>query len=206
MRAHPPWQVFLLGGASGVGKTSISYRLARHYGVGLTEVDDFQVILEGMTTPEQYPVLHFWRTHHEEARRMSDEEHVAFFQQYASIMARALTLVVANHIESRAPVVLEGDFILPSLAIQEEYAGIRAENNVRALFLCEVSETQIARNFERRDGVAQPERARISWLVNAWLRAEAGRLGVPVLAARPWDSTLGRATATVDTGDTPILS
>lgn len=38
----PPWQVLLLGGASGVGKSSVSYRLAQHYGVGLTEVDDFQ--------------------------------------------------------------------------------------------------------------------------------------------------------------------
>lgn len=53
MNTQRPWQVLLLGGASGVGKTSVSYRLAQHYGVGLTEVDDFQVVLEGMTTPDQ---------------------------------------------------------------------------------------------------------------------------------------------------------
>jgi 2-phosphoglycerate kinase len=57
------WQVLLLGGASAVGKTAVSYRLARHFGIGLTEVDDFQVLLETMTTPEQQPALHFWRTH-----------------------------------------------------------------------------------------------------------------------------------------------
>ena len=40
-----------------------SYRLAQHFGIGITEVDDFQVLLERMTTPEQQPALHFWRTH-----------------------------------------------------------------------------------------------------------------------------------------------
>jgi uridine kinase len=44
--------VLLIGGASGSGKTSVSYRLAHHFNVGITEVDDFQVILERMTTPE----------------------------------------------------------------------------------------------------------------------------------------------------------
>ena len=41
MKSERSWQALLLRGASGVGKTSVSYRLARHYGVGLTEVDDF---------------------------------------------------------------------------------------------------------------------------------------------------------------------
>jgi 2-phosphoglycerate kinase len=40
------WQVLLLGGASGTGKTSVSYRLARYFDIALTEVDDFQVMLE----------------------------------------------------------------------------------------------------------------------------------------------------------------
>ncbi len=53
------WHVLLSGGASGVGKTQIGYRLARHYGVGLTEVDDFQVILQAMTSPDDFPEFHF---------------------------------------------------------------------------------------------------------------------------------------------------
>ena len=53
------WQVLLIGGASGSGKTSVSYRLANHFNVGITEIDDFQVILERMTTPEQQPELHW---------------------------------------------------------------------------------------------------------------------------------------------------
>jgi 2-phosphoglycerate kinase len=206
MQASLPWQVLLLGGASGVGKTSMSYRLARHYGAGLTEVDDFQIVLEGMTTPEQYPVLHYWRTHLEDARRMNDEEQVAFMRRYADLMARALTLVIANHIETRAPVVLEGDFILPALATEETYADLPAGGQVRALFLYEQDEEQIARNYLLRDGIEQRERAHISWCVSEWLRQEARRLAVPSIPARPWDTVLQRAIAAVDAQSIPILS
>jgi 2-phosphoglycerate kinase len=34
------WQVLVFGGASGVGKSMVSYRLAHAFRVGLTEMDD----------------------------------------------------------------------------------------------------------------------------------------------------------------------
>jgi 2-phosphoglycerate kinase len=195
--------VLLLGGASGVGKTSVSYRLARHYNAGLTEIDDFQVILEGMTTPEQYPVLHFWRTHPEEALRMDDQAHLDFMRRYAGVMAQALTLVIANHIETRTPVVLDGDFILPSLAMQNAHGEVPAEGLVRALFLYEDGEEQLRRNYLERDGEDQPLRAHVSWIVSRWLREEAERMRVPAIPARPWDTVLERAIAAVETELSP---
>ena len=65
---RPPWSVLLLCGASGTGKTQVSYPLARHYGVPIVEVDDLVEALQAMTTPEQQPILHYWRTHPEAAR------------------------------------------------------------------------------------------------------------------------------------------
>ena len=193
-----PWQALLLGGASGVGKTSVSYRLAHHYGAGLIEVDDFQVILEHMTDPEQYPVFHYWRLLTEEALAMDDEAQVAFFTRYAAALEVALALVIGNHIETRTPVVLEGDFILPSLAVRDRYGEEPANGQVRAVFLYEEDEAQIARNYHDRDGHEQAQRAHISWRVNEWLRGEAERLGIPTVAARPWDPTLERVIAAVD--------
>src|SRR5215469_7022167 len=110
-----PWQVLLIGGASGVGKTSVSYRIARHFGVGITEVDDFQVILERMTTPAEQPVLHYWRTH-PEAANLPAEEIVKLTIAVGQVMAPALEAVIINHHESQVPIVLEGDFILPVVA------------------------------------------------------------------------------------------
>jgi 2-phosphoglycerate kinase len=200
-----PWYVLLFGGASGVGKTSVSYRLARHFGVGLTEVDDFQVILERMTSPERYPEFHYWRLHTDEALRMTEDEHLDFGRRYVRAMAPALELVIANHIETRMPVVLEGDFIHPELAVRPSYGEVEAGGRVRAVFLYEEDEEQIARNYLEREGEEQPRRARLSWRYSEWLRREAERVGVTTIAARPWDTVLERIIAVLDPPGAPPL-
>lgn len=60
------WPVYLIGGASGVGKTSVSYRAARYLDVGITEIDDIHIALMRMTTPPDQPVLHYFQTHRDE--------------------------------------------------------------------------------------------------------------------------------------------
>src|SRR5260221_6468083 len=128
------WQVLLIGGASGTGKTSISYRLAQYFGVGITEVDDFQVILERMTTPEQQPILHYWRTH-PGAVDLPVEKIVEHSIAVGRAMIPALEAVIANHLESQTPIILEGDFILPSLAIQPAFGEELNGGRVQAVFV-----------------------------------------------------------------------
>ncbi|WP_136625268.1 hypothetical protein [Dictyobacter kobayashii] len=188
---HRSWQVLLLGGPSGVGKTSVSYRLAHHFGIGITEVDDFQVILERMTTPAEQPVLHYWRTH-PEAGNQPAEEIVKQTIAVGQVMAPALEAVIANHIESRAPVVLEGDFILPMLATAFSDSSLRVQ--VRTLFLYEDNEEQFCHNFLQREPEhgLQKKRAQVSWLYGQWLKQEAQRAGALTIAARPWDNLFER--------------
>lgn len=187
------WQVFLLGGASGVGKTSLSYPLARRLGVGITEVDDFQVVLECMTTPEQQPALHFWRTH--PARHtLTPEEIVAQGIAIGNALTPALAAVIVNHVESRTPVVLEGDFILPSLLAHPVVAPLAVAGQVRAAIVHEPEREQILANYLRREpeAGAQHGRAQVSWQYGQWLAQEAPRYGVPLLLARPWETALDR--------------
>src|SRR5262245_47148252 len=96
------WQVLLLGGASGTGKTSMSYRLARHFEICLTEVDAFQNVLELMTTPEQQPVLHYWRTHPDPGS-LSPEQIVEQLIAVGEVMLPALAAVIGNHLETATP-------------------------------------------------------------------------------------------------------
>ena len=106
--------------------------------------------------------------------------------------------MIANHLESGAPVVLEGDFILPALATRATYGDEAADGRVRAVFLYEEEEAQIARNYLAREGREQAERARASWRYSEWLRQEAARLGVAAVPARPWDTVLERVIAAVE--------
>ena len=190
------WQILLLGGPSGSGKTAVSYRLAQYFQIGITGIDDFQVLLERMTTPEQQPVLHFWRTH-PAPDQLSAAEIMEQGLAVGQVMAVGLETVIANHLESQTPVVLEGDFIHPSLAAQESFAGLASDGRVRAIFLYEMDEQQLLTNFLQREpeGGPQGTRARVSWLYGQWLKQEAERYGLPVLPARPWDTLFERIIA-----------
>jgi hypothetical protein len=159
-------------------------------------VDDFQVLLERLTTPAQQPALHFWRTHLDPGRLTPEE----IFEQgldLRRVLADGLEAVIANHLDGGMPLVLEGDFIDPALAARERFGDEPNHGRVRAVFLDEPDETQLVANFAQRepDQGAQAVRARVSVLYGQWLRREAERLGLPVVAARPWESVFERVLA-----------
>lgn len=190
-----PWDVLLLGGPSGVGKTSVSYPLARRFDVGIAEVDDLHIAVERMTTPEQQPVLHYWRTN-PQAIHLSAERILELHIAVCRVLSPVIQAVIANHIESRTPIVLEGDYLLPELMARGEANQPNSER-ARCVFLYEPDETQIVRNFAARepDEAEQTKRARVSWLFGRWLADECQRFGLAALPARPWDTVLDRIAA-----------
>ena len=186
----PPWRVLLIGGASGTGKSSLSYALARHFGVNVTEIDDLRTAVKSSSTAEQHPVLHYWDTH-PEAVSWSAERILELHRSVCRVLEPAVGAVVADHVAG-TPVILEGDYLLPEGAanlVRECPSG-----TVRAVFLVEDSEAQLVRNFASREpeGGEQYGRARVSRLFGEWLQSECDRLGLVALPARPWETLLGR--------------
>ena len=179
------WDVLLVGGASGVGKTSISRQLARYFDLPMGEVDDYVVILKQMTTPEQQPILHYWDTH-AEGMEWTAEKIVELTISVIQVMAPGIEAVIDNHLEGNAPVLLEGDYLLPSL--------VQHDKRVRGVFLYEPDERQIVANYLQRepDEDEQTGRARVSWLLGEWFKTEAEKAGALALTARPWETLLDR--------------
>jgi hypothetical protein len=103
--------------------------------------------------------------------------------------------VIADHLETRTPVVYEGDFLLPEMATMATYGDERNDGRVQALFVSETDAAQLAANYLAREAGAEPARARASWLFDAFLRSECDHHGVPIVDARPWDSVVERALA-----------
>jgi 2-phosphoglycerate kinase len=198
------WRVLLVGGASGVGKTKLARSLARHYRVNLVEVDDVQVILERTTTPEQQPPLHFWRTNWAAFSAWSiGAQRQHFLRVAREVFAPALEAVIARHLEDGQDMILEGDYLLPELALLDAYETQPNDGRVRSLFVLEDDEAQIASNYLEREGVSQPDRARTSWDFGQWIRHECERLGVPFVAARPWNTVTQRTVDALERGDAP---
>ncbi|MEV0679054.1 hypothetical protein AB0I60_21300 [Actinosynnema sp. NPDC050436] len=180
------WRVLLLGGASGSGKSALSYPVARARGAALVEVDDLVVALQSITTAAQHPALHHWRTRSDDG--MSAEEVTAAQVALAEAIEPALEAVIANHLETDLPLVLEGDYLLPAFCAKWTHG------DVRAVFVHEPDPAQLERNYASRepDAGVQRKRAADSAHYGEWLAAEARRHGLPVLAARPWADALDR--------------
>ncbi|MEI5102839.1 hypothetical protein RB200_35300 [Streptomyces sp. PmtG] len=156
------------------------------------EVDDIVEALLAVTLPEHLPEVHFWRTH-PEAAGQSPESVVKQQIAIAEALAPAVEAVVANHVGTDTPVILEGDYALPVRA--------RPDSPVRAVFLHEDDEAQVAANYLHREPEAGPQRhrARVSVLYGRWLAAQARAVDVPVVAPRPWDDLVDRVAEAVDT-------
>ncbi|HEX5822968.1 MAG TPA: hypothetical protein VFY18_00790 [Candidatus Limnocylindrales bacterium] len=194
----PAWKVLLIGGPSGTGKTRLSYPLARRFGAPIVEVDDIVEALLAMTTPDEQPALHYWSTH-PEAARLPPEGILQLHLAVTEALVPALAAVVANHLETDTPVIVEGDYLTPGFAARDRFAGIPADGQVAAVFLHEPDVTQLVANFGGRepDDGEQRGRARVSALFGEWLAAEAHRHGVPIVPARPWPTLERRVLETL---------
>jgi 2-phosphoglycerate kinase len=149
-----------------------------------------------MTTSEQQPALHHWAIH-PEAAELPPEGILQLHLAVADALVPALDAVVANHLETDTPVIVEGDYLLPSFAARASFRGIPADGQVVSLFLHEPDMFQLAANFAGREPAEgeQQGRARVSALFGDWLAAEAARHGVPMVPARPWSTLEQRVLA-----------
>lgn len=190
MHAPEPstWTVVLICGASGAGKTTAASALARRHGAALAEADDIVTALKALTSSEHLPALHYWDTH-PEARTWPAEQIAALHLRVTEELTPAFAAVIADHLAYNAPVVLEGDYLLPDLVLN-------LAPRARAIMLTDTEAATVS-NLHAREpqhGV-QDTRARVSALVTAELTRRAEHAGVPVIAARPWQDSAARIDA-----------
>jgi 2-phosphoglycerate kinase len=190
------FDVLLLGGASGTGKTRVAYPLARHFEVGVAAVDDLVTVLERMTTPEHLPALHFWESHPDPGSISASDIQLQG-TEIMQVMMPALEAVIENHLEESTPVVLEGDFIHPALAARATFGEQANDGRVKAIFLVEADVDQLVLNYLEREPAIGPQttRAEVSALWSAWFSRECSAYGVPAISARPWATLLERIVA-----------
>lgn len=182
MTSDPGWFVLLIGGPSGVGKTTVAAQVARRLGASWLMVDDLRLALlrSGVAIPDNPP-----------AEFGAPGGLVAI----AEAVAPAVEVVIENHVDQRCPVVIEGDGILPSLF---ERPSVRARSDrTRAVFLSESDEEALYQNIVTRARVERADfdaraYARRSARYGAWLRKEAEQRRIPTVAARPWDTLVER--------------
>jgi len=197
MRQHRlPWQVLLIGGSSGVGKTAAARQLAQQLSITLVLADDVRLALQRVTTSTSHPALHIFLGYRLEHWRVAEkvrDDWIAVGQA----MRPALQAIIEHHVAvpSAGQLILEGDTILPSLRQPGTYSDpIRAmlADALRSVFIVEQDQTQLLNNlrsrgrgFETWGSLEQESFARASWLFGEWLSQEARGYGISVIASQP---------------------
>jgi 2-phosphoglycerate kinase len=206
IQSQPEWKVLLIGGSSGLGKTTMAQAVARHFGISTLLVDDIRLALQQITLPDQQPGLHVFSTDQEAAQRSPEQIRDGLIEVGQAILP-ALKIIMAHHVvvDGVGPIVIEGDGILPQLASQQEFGelkhfwGLRTEREIRALFLFEPEEEIIFQNFLKRgrgfQELAPKEQRQLvhaSWLYGQWLSQEVQRYQLPLIPVRPYETLLER--------------
>lgn len=180
------WTVLFIGGASGTGKSSVAYELARFYNVNVMEVDDIYQAIKAMTTRELLPAIHYWST----GINWMDigvQGNVKWLIDVSKEMMSGLNGIVENHIESGIPIIIEGDFISP------EFVASFQNSKIKSIYIYEPDKNQILQNyFHREGGALQHFRADVSAEYGEWLVNKSEKLGITVVESRPWNTAVDR--------------
>lgn len=205
----PTWQVLLIGGSSGTGKSTVAQALAKTLGISHLLVDDLRIAIHAVTTPDQLPALHYFLTV-DDITALTDEAFVEGLNGVGQALIPALREVISHHVAVPAVgrLILEGDGILPefvnnlALADVNGRALMDVETKVRAVFLYEAEEAQLLDNFmarsrgsNRSPSTEQRRYVHAIWQFGRRMKAEAERYDLPVISARPFDTLAQRILA-----------
>ncbi len=186
MKKDRNWTILFIGGASGVGKSSIAYELARFYNVNVIEVDDIGQSIKAMTTKENLPAIHYFSTG-VNWKDIGVSGNVKWLIDVSKEMIPGLKAIVENHIESDIPVIIEGDFLYPEFTVSFE------NPKIKSLYVHESDKNQILQNYlARESGELQRFRADISAEYGNWLANSCRELGIEVVESRPWNTAIER--------------
>lgn len=181
------WTVLFIGGASGTGKSSLAYEIAKFYGVNVLEVDDIHLSVEKVTTKESFPAIHYW----DAGLNWEDvgvDDNVNWLIDVSKEMIPVLKELVNRHIKDNLPIIIEGDFIYP------EFTNSFREPEVKSIFVNETDINQILQNYlSREGGNMQHYRAEISITYGKWIADICNQNDIRMIESRPWDTVLTRA-------------
>jgi 2-phosphoglycerate kinase len=189
MNTERNWDVLLIGGSSGSGKSTIAYELGCFYQVNVIKVDDLEQAVKALTTAETLPMLHYWDSG-KDWHDVGVAGNVEWLMNVSDEISPAIKAVVENvHLADSEPCIIEGDFIHPKLCAAFTNA------RVKSVFVKETDSEHLLQNFMNREGTHQPYRAEISYTHGCLLEKLCSEYSIPVVAARPWNSLMERVIA-----------
>lgn len=195
-----PWNTLVLFGASGTGKSMAAAEIRRRCDVTSMQIDDLRLALQysRVMLPERSDQLYFFEQTDDVWTRTPAELRQAFVH-VAEIMMPAVRTVIHSHVVTDVPMVIEGDGVLPALVDDPILTPLVESGVIRFCCIATPDVDELVENMLSRGRGIDPnaaDRPRAQAAANEafgrWLEDEATRLGIPVVASRPFDTLAER--------------
>ena len=216
---EPSWQVLLIGGSSGTGKTTIASQIAKSEQISHLLVDDIRMALQATITAAQQPDLHYFLTLNDLAS-LPAERFIEGFMRVGNALAPALEAIVSHHlaVPSAGRLIIEGDGILPTTIATMQLTGLNGQadlklrEKLRTIFLVEDDENALLANFIRRDrgfnqAVNEVQRRYVNsiWHFGQWISASARQYKQPVVQVRPFETLQQRILDSINQNEEQVI-
>lgn len=199
------WTVLLIGGPSGVGKSTAAASPGRRWRIPWLQVDDLRLAFQRSqaTLPANTAALYFFEQT-PLVWQLAPDRLVHGLVAVGELMAPALEVIVENHLATGSPIIIEGDGILPSLFTRPAIRSGADAGHVRGVMVVESDEEQLrraivgrARGIAARSALELATEARAKWQFGNWITCEAHEHALPVVEARPRASLADRLVAAI---------
>jgi len=198
--------IVLIGGASGVGTSTIAREVARRLDIThLIETDHLREVLRGAIDEEYAPTLHMSSYNAYRALRIPDhmipekfeDRVIAGFVDHASMVKPAIDMVIKRAAEDASDLVIEGVHIVPGLVSPDDYPFA----DVHMVILCadeeEHRERFVKRAMEKGRGGRHLEYFKQIRVIHDFLVEAAEEHGIPVIKNDEIERTVQEVLAVV---------
>lgn len=171
------YKVILVGGGTGVGKTTFTRYLSKKLGLSVLEVDDIRIVMQSMVSKGHTLNLFADYTIYNKY----NAEQVSLKHREVSLeVCKGLEIIINNHIVRDTPIIIEGDDILPLFANQF------SKEDVLSIFLYEDSEDRLRKRIidranKQRESLTNSYKAYIDMAIvdNSRIMKEAEEVNLP---------------------------
>jgi 2-phosphoglycerate kinase len=191
--------VILIGGATGVGKSTVATQLAARFGiVRVVATDAIREVMRSMLSPELMPTLHISsfeadRALREPPTKTADALILGFREQTAAVAVGINALIERAALE-RTSIVIEGAHVVPGFFDTDSYADRVLA--VPCVLGVEDEEHHLTHFASREDAVAARPAARYATgfdnirRLQRYVKSQALSHGVPVVPNYSFDQAL----------------
>jgi 2-phosphoglycerate kinase len=193
--------VILIGGPSGVGKSTLAKTAGQSLGMPWLAADDLRLAVQALASARTPGIceqgLHFFERTPDVWTRPVDELRDAFIA-IGRLLLPGIAIVARNHLAIGEPLIIEGDGILPEVLADPDLAAAARAGRLRTIFIVPTAPDIITRSMVDRRWSTDMTAADLATNVESkvaygtWLAREAARYGASVIAAMPRDTLFDR--------------